>query len=255
MIFAVDIGNTNIVIGGAERQGKICFTERISTDHKATDFEYAVSFKSIFEIHNVSPHDIEGAIISSVVPFVTNTVKSAVKKIMGITPMVVGPGIKTGLSIKIDNPAQLGSDLVVVAVAGINEYPCPLAVIDMGTATTFSVIDRSKSYIGGMIMPGLKVSMEALTECTSQLPKIGFEPPKKLIGSNTVECMKSGFLYGSASSIDGMLERIAGELGEEPFAVATGGLASVVIPLCRKKIVRDDDLMLKGLMLIYSKNK
>ena len=154
MIFAVDIGNTNIVIGGAERQGKICFTERISTDHKATDFEYAVSFKSIFEIHNVSPHDIEGAIISSVVPFVTNTVKSAVKKIMGITPMVVGPGIKTGLSIKIDNPAQLGSDLVVGAVAGINEYPCPLAVIDMGTATTFSVIDRSKSYIGGMIMPG-----------------------------------------------------------------------------------------------------
>ena len=134
MIFAVDIGNTNIVIGGAERQGKICFTERISTDHKATDFEYAVSFKSIFEIHNVSPHDIEGAIISSVVPFVTNTVKSAVKKIMGITPMVVGPGIKTGLSIKIDNPAQLGSDLVVGAVAGINEYPCPLAVIDMGTA-------------------------------------------------------------------------------------------------------------------------
>lgn len=169
--------------------------------------------------------------------------------------MVVGPGIKTGLSIKIDNPAQLGSDLVVGAVAGINEYPCPLAVIDMGTATTFSVIDRSKSYIGGMIMPGLKVSMEALTERTSQLPKIGFEPPKKLIGSNTVECMKSGFLYGSASSIDGMLERIAGELGEEPFAVATGGLASVVIPLCRKKIVRDDDLMLKGLMLIYSKNK
>ena len=151
----------------------------------------------------------------------TNTVKSAVKKIMGITPMVVGPGIKTGLSIKIDNPAQLGSDLVVGAVAGINEYPCPLAVIDMGTATTFSVIDS-------MIMPGLKVSMEALTERTSQLPKIGFEPPKKLIGSNTVECMKSGFLYGSASSIDGMLERIAGELGEEPFAVATGGLASVV---------------------------
>lgn len=255
MIFAVDIGNTNIVIGGAERQGKICFTERISTDHKATDFEYAVSFKSIFEIHNVSPRDIEGAIISSVVPFVTNTVRSAVKKITGINPIVVGPGIKTGLSIKIDNPAQLGSDLAVGAVAGINEYPCPLVVIDMGTATTFSVIDRSKSYIGGMIMPGIKVSMEALTERTSQLPKIGFEPPKKLIGTNTVECMKSGFLYGNASSIDGMLERIADELGEEPFAVATGGLASVVIPLCRKKIVRDDDLMLKGLMLIYSKNK
>lgn len=255
MVFAVDIGNTNIVIGGVERQGKICFTERISTDHKATDFEYAVSFKSIFDIHNVSPKDIEGAIISSVVPFVTNTVRSAVKKVTGLDAAVVGPGIKTGLSIKIDNPAQLGSDLVVGAVAGINEYPCPLVIIDMGTAATLSVIDKNKNYIGGMIMPGLKVSMEALTERTSQLPKIAFEPPKKLICSNTVDCMKSGFLYGNASCIDGMLDRIAEELGEEPFAVATGGLASVVIPLCRKNIVRDDDLMLKGLILIYSKNK
>lgn len=255
MIFAVDIGNTNIVIGCFDGQGKIRFTERISTDHRATDFEYAVSFKNVLEIHKVDTCEIEGAIISSVVPLITNTVRSAIRKITGLESVVVGPGIKTGLSIKIDNPAQLGSDLVVGAVAGINEYPCPLVIIDMGTANIISVIDRNKSYLGGMIMPGIKISMEALTGRTSQLPKIGFEPPKRLIGSNTVECMKSGFLYGNAACLDGMLDRIAEELGEEPSAVATGSLASVIVPLCRKKIIVDDDLMLKGLMLIYKKNK
>lgn len=255
MIFAVDIGNTNIVIGCFDGQGKIRFTERISTDHRATDFEYAVSFKNVLEIHKVDTCEIEGAIISSVVPLITNTVRSAIRKITGLESVVVGPGIKTGLSIKIDNPAQLGSDLVVGAVAGINEYPCPLVIIDMGTANIISVIDRNKSYLGGMIMPGIKISMEALTGRTSQLPKIGFEPPKRLIGSNTVECMKSGFLFGNAACLDGMLDRIAEELGEEPSAVATGSLASVIVPLCRKKIIVDDDLMLKGLMLIYKKNK
>lgn len=255
MVFAVDIGNTHIVIGCFDEQGKIRFTERISTDPRATDFEYAVSFKSVLEIHGADVNGLEGAIISSVVPSITDTVRSAIKKISGITAMVVGPGIRTGLSIKIDNPAQLGSDLVVGAVAGIHEYPCPLVIIDMGTATIISVIDKNKSYLGGMLMPGVKVSLEALTSRTSQLPTIGFEPPKRLIGRNTVECMKSGFLHGNAACIDGMLERISDELGEEPFAVATGGLASVIAPLCRKNVTVDDDLMLKGLMLIYNKNK
>lgn len=255
MVFAVDIGNTNIVIGCFDDQGKIRFTERISTDQRATDLEYAVSFKNVLEIHGARLDEIEGAIVSSVVPSITDTVKAAVRKITGINAMAVGPGIKTGLSIKIDNPAQLGSDLVVGAVAGIHEYPCPLVIVDMGTATIISVIDKNKSYLGGMLMPGIKVSLEALAGRTSQLPTIGFEPPKRLIGRNTVECMKSGFLHGNAACIDGMLERIGEELGEEPFAVATGGLASVIAPLCRKKIIVDDDLMLKGLMLIYNKNK
>lgn len=255
MVFAVDIGNSNIVVGGIAEQENILFIERISTDLKVTDFEYAVSFKSALEIHGIDPHDIEGAIISSVVPSITNTVKAAIRKITGIEAMVVGPGIKTGLSIKIDNPAQLGSDLVVGAVAGIHEYPCPLVIVDMGTANTISVISSNKDFLGGMIMPGMKVSLESLANKTSQLPTIGFEPPKRTIGRNTIECMKSGFLYGNASCIDGMIDRIAEELGEEPFVIATGGLASVVIPLCRKKIIIDDDLMLKGLMLIYQKNK
>ncbi|MGN1135778.1 MAG: type III pantothenate kinase [Oscillospiraceae bacterium] len=253
MVFAVDIGNSNIVFGCFD-SGKILFTERVSTNHTATDLEYAVSFKSILELYNIPASAIEGSIISSVVPFITNTVKMAIRKITGKDSLVVGPGIKTGLSIKIDNPAQLGSDLVVDAVAGINEYPLPLVIIDMGTATTISVIDKNRNYMGGMIMPGLKVSMESLAGRTSQLPKIGFEAPKRLIGSNTVDCMKSGFLYGNASCIDGMIERIADELGEEPTVVATGGLAPTVIPLCRKKIILDDELLLKGLMLIYNKN-
>lgn len=255
MVFAVDIGNTYTVIGGFDRQGEILFTERVSTDHKATDFEYACAFRNVLDMHGASAGDIEGAVISSVVPIVTGSVKSAVKKITGTEPLTVGPGIKTGLSIKIDDPAQLGSDLVVGAVAGINEYPCPLVIIDMGTATIMSVIDREKCYIGGMIMPGIKISMEALTERTSQLPKVGFETPKKVIGSNTVECMKSGLIYGNAACIDGLLERISAELGEEVTAVATGGLAQTVTSLCRKKIICDDNLMLKGLMLIYKKNK
>lgn len=253
MVFAVDIGNSNIVFGCFD-SGRILFTERVSTNHTATDLEYAVSFKSILELYNIPASAIEGSIISSVVPFITNTVKMAIRKITGKDSLVVGPGIKTGLSIKIDNPAQLGSDLVVDAVAGINEYPLPLVIIDMGTATTISVIDKNRNYMGGMIMPGLKVSMESLAGRTSQLPKIGFEPPKRLIGSNTVDCMKSGFLYGNASCIDGMIERIADELREEPTVVATGGLAPTVIPLCRKKIILDDELLLKGLMLIYNKN-
>ncbi len=254
MVFAVDIGNSNIVVGGVER-GKIRFTERISTDKRATDFEYAVSFRNALEMHGTDARDIEGAIISSVVPSITNTVRAAIKKFSGKEAMIVGPGIRTGLSIKIDNPAQLGSDLVVGAVAGINEYSCPLVIIDMGTANTISVIGADKDYLGGVIMPGMKISLESLTSGTSQLPTIGFEPPRRLIGRNTVECMKSGFLNGNAACIDGMLDRIAEELGETPTAVATGGLASVVIPLCRKKIVIDDDLMLKGLDLIYQKNK
>ena len=253
MVFAIDIGNSNIVAGCFD-VGEILFTERISTNHTATDLEYAVNFMTILELHGIDAKKITGAVMSSVVPLLTATVKTAVYKITGQDALVVGPGVKTGLSIKIDNPAQLGSDLVVDAVAAINEYPLPVAIIDMGTATTISVVDRNKDYLGGMIMPGLKVSMESLAGGTSQLPKIGFDRPKRLIGTNTVDCMKSGFLYGNASCIDGMIDRIGEELGEMPTVVATGGLAPTVIPLCKHSITIDDSLLLKGLMLIYSKN-
>lgn len=254
MILAVDIGNTNIVLGCAD-DNEILFRERLSTNQTETSLEYAVRIKAALDINKIAPESISGAIISSVVPSVTGTVKAAIEKLISVKVLTVGPGIKTGLSIVIDNPAQLGSDLVVDAVAGINEYPVPQIIIDMGTATTYSVIDKNRSFIGGLIATGMAASAEALSSKTAQLPKIAFEKPKKIINSNTVECMKSGIMYSNACAIDGIIERIEEELCEKCTVVATGGLSSVVVPLCKREIIIDDDLMLKGLVLIYSRNK
>lgn len=253
MTLTIDIGNTNIVLGCFDGDA-ILFRERISTNHTATDLEYAVSIKTALEMYRLNPENITGAIVSSVVPSVTNTFRRAIEKLCGVKPLVVGPGIKTGLSIRIDNPAQLGSDLVVDAVAGIHEYPVPQIIIDMGTATTFSVIDKNSNYLGGVITTGMAVSADALVSRTSQLPRIAFEVPKKVIGSNTVDCIKSGIMYGNAAIIDGMVSRIEAELGEKCTVIATGGLSALVAPLCQTKLILDDDLLLKGLMLIYRKN-
>lgn len=253
MILVIDIGNTNIVAGCVEGED-ILFRERLSTAHRATKLEYSVLFKTAFDMYGIDCKAIDGAIISSVVPSVTNIVKEAVENLCGIKVMVVGPGVKTGISIVIDNPAQLGSDLVVDAVASVEEYSVPQIVIDMGTATTISVIDGKKQYLGGAILPGVAVSHDALIGRTSQLPKVAFEKPKKIIGSNTIDCIKSGILYGNAGAIDGIIERFEEELGEKCTVIATGGLAKVIVPLCRKDIIIDEDLLLKGLTIIYEKN-
>ena len=253
MILAIDIGNTNIVIGCFEGE-KIVFTERLSTKHTATELEYAVSFKNVLEIYGIKTNEIDGGIISSVVPSLTNIIKRAIGKLTKNKILSVGPGLKTGLNIKMDNPAAVGADLVVGAVAAINEYKAPMIFFDMGTATTISAIDKDKNYIGTVIIPGLEVSLNSLVGGTSQLPKISLEAPEKVLATNTVDSMKSGILYSTASYIDGMIDRIAEEMGEIKTVVATGGLASTVIPLCKKKIVLDDELLLKGLMIIYNKN-
>ena len=254
MILAIDIGNTNIVLGCFD-DDNIILRERISTNHTATTIEYAATIKTAFEMHGIEPKEVTGAIISSVVPAVTNTVKSAIERFLGIDVLVIGPGIKTGLSIVIDNPSQLGSDLVVDAVAGLNEYSAPMIIIDMGTATTVSVINSKKEYIGGMIVPGLAISHDALISRTSQLSKIALEKPKKVIGSNTVDCIKSGLLYGNAGMLDGLIERINDTLGEQCTVVATGGLSTIIAPLCKSEIIVDEDMLLKGLKVIYNKNK
>lgn len=254
MILAIDIGNTNIVIGCIEGD-RISFVERLYTDVKKTELEYAISVKNVLEIYNIDRTKLKGGIISSVVPPVTDTVRHAAEKVIGKEILVVGPGVKTGLDIRIDNPAQLGPDLAVGAVAGIEEYSCPLVIVDMGTATTFTVVNAKKQVIGGMILPGVGVALDSLTSRTSQLPKISLEPPKKLIGSNTVDCMKSGAIYGNASCVDGMIARIREELGQDVTVVATGGLAKRIVPHCREKIQIDDALLLKGLKLIYRKNR
>lgn len=254
MILAIDIGNTNIVVGCLDRE-KTYFIERISTVRTRTELEYAVDIKTILDIYHIKKPEVEGCIISSVVPQITNVVKLAAEKILKKEVMVLGPGIKTGLNIQMDNPGQLGADLVADAVAGIAHYPVPLIIIDMGTATTICVVDEKKNYIGGMIMPGVGVSLDALTARASQLSGIGIEAPKRIIGKNTIECMKSGVLYSNAAAMDGCIERMEEELGQKTTVIATGGLAKKIIPFCKKDIILDEDLLLKGLLVIYEKNK
>lgn len=254
MILAIDIGNTNIVVGCIDQE-KTYFIERLSTVRTKTELEYAVDLKTVVDIYHIKRTDIEGCIISSVVPQITNAVKLAAEKLLHKEPMVLGPGVKTGLNIMMDNPGQLGADLVANAVAGIHEYPLPLAIIDMGTASTVSVVDEKKHYVGGMIFPGMGVSLDALTARASQLSGISIEAPKRIIGKNTIECMKSGVIYSNAAALDGIVDRIEEELGQKITVVATGGLARKIVPHCRREILLDEDLLLKGLLIIYEKNR
>ena len=254
MILAIDIGNTNIVLGCME-EGKCIFVERLSTVRTKTELEYAIDIKNVLDIYHIKRSELKGGIISSVVPQITTVVKLAVEKILGGEVLVVGAGIKTGLNICIDNPAQLGSDLVVDSVAAIAEYPAPMLVFDMGTANTVCVIDKNKNYIGGMIYPGIGVSLDSLTANASQLGGIGIEAPGHIIGKNTVECMKSGVIYSSAAAIDGIIDRLVEEMNGDVTVIATGGPAKKIVPFCRRKIILDDNLLLKGLEIIYRKNR
>ena len=203
---------------------------------------------------DVKPSDIDDCIISSVVPPVFNSVRTGVVKLIRKQPMVVGPGIKTGLNIQMDAPAQVGSDRIVIAVAALAEYEPPLTLLDLGTATTIEVVDRGNTYVGGCIIPGVRVSLEALTSRTAQLPGIRLDRPKKVIGKNTVDCMRSGIMYGTAAMLDGMLDRVEEELGYSTTVVATGGMAQFIAPLCRREMTLEKDLLLKGLNILYKKN-
>ena len=253
MILAIDMGNTNIVIGGID-SAQTYFVERITTDHVKTGLEYAVNIKNILEIHDIDKSRIEGAIMSSVVPPLNAPISSAINKLFGFRPRLVGSGMKTGLNIIMDNPKTVGSDMIVDAVAVVKEYPLPAIVIDMGTATTMSVVDQKGNYIGGVIFPGLRVSLDSLSSKAAQLPSISLEIPKKVIGKNTIDCMRSGIMYGSAGMIDGIIDRMEAELGETPSVIATGGLSRFVVPLCRHKIIYDEALLMKGLWILYEKN-
>lgn len=254
MILAVDIGNTNIVVSGFSGE-KILFTERISTEHLSTDLEYTVLIRTVLDLNHMKYADFDGCIISSVVPPVTQTVRESVLRTIGREPVIVGAGVKTGLKIQVDNPAALGSDRVADAVAASHEYPLPVITVDMGTATTLSVVDETGTFCGGMIIPGVRVALDSLSSRASQLPVISLQPPKTVIGKNTVDCMKSGIIYSTASAIDGVTARIEEELGRPCTVVATGGNAPAIIPYCKRKIIHDPMLLLKGLILIYEKNR
>ncbi len=254
MILTVDIGNSNIVLGGVEGDD-IRFEARLRTDSTKTSDEYCIDLKMILEVYHVAAEEIEGAIIASVVPQVLNSLQTAIKKLTGKQALVVGPGLKTGLNIKIENPAQTGADLVVGSVAALREHKAPLIVIDMGTATTMIVLDETGALIGGCICPGVKISMEALTGRTALLPGLQLDQPKRAIGRNTIDCMRSGIMMGNACMLDGMVERMEAELGQKCTVVATGGIARFIIPMCKTPMVYDKDLIVKGLAALYRDNK
>ena len=254
MILAIDMGNTNIVIGCVD-DNRVYFEERLSTDISKTELEYVVIFKTVLDLYYIDKSNIDGAILSSVVPQLTNIIKSAICKLTGINPLVVGPGIKTGLNLLMDEPKRVGSDLIVDAVAAIKEYGAPIIIIDMGTATTMSVVDSKGNYVGGVIMPGIHAALDSLVSKAAQLSRISIDALGHVIGKNTMDCMKSGILYGNACCIDGMIDRICEELGENDIkVVATGGLSKVVVSECRHEIILDNELLLKGLQIIYKKN-
>lgn len=254
MLLAIDIGNTNLVIGCFQGE-ELKFKARIATDRSRTSDQYGVEIKNMMEAYGVQVSDIEDCIISSVVPPVFNSVRTGVWKVIGKQPMVVGPGLKTGLNIHVDVPSQVGSDRIVIAVAALAEYKAPLILMDLGTATTIEVVEPENTYLGGVIFPGIRVSLDALTSHAAQLPGISLDKPKQVIGKNTVDCMRSGMMYGTAAMIDGLVERMEAELGHECTLIATGGMAQFITPLCKRDIILDKNLLLKGLNVIYKKNK
>ena len=253
MILSIDIGNSNINIG-AYCDGGLLFLTHIVSEAGKTEVEYAVLLHHILHLHRLSEQNLKGAVISSVVPQLSPVLKAAVQLTSPVPVMQIGPGVKTGLNIRIDNPAQLGADFVAAAVGAFEKYPLPVIIVDFGTATKISIVDRSRSFIGGSIMPGVRVSLDALSNRAAQLPHISLEPPAPVIGTNTIDCMKSGVLLGNASMIDGMIERYEEKAGPAASIVATGESVDVVAPFCRHKLLVDKTLRLDGLYAVWKKN-
>ena len=258
MILALDTGNTHTIMGCIEKRGEgivVTKTVQISTNPTKTAYEYAVEIKSIMELAGIDPTGFEGAIISSVVPQINIVLQKAIRLVTGCDAWLLGAGVKTGLNIRLDDPGTIAGDLVATAVAAKMEYPLPCIIVDMGTATTITVVGADGSYLGGSIMPGTGISLDALTRETSLLPSIDFTAPKKVIGTNTVDAMKGGVVYGAAGSIDGIIDRFEEELGGIGSIVATGGMGRLIAPYCRHAITVDNRLLLKGLGYIYRKNE
>ena len=253
MVLTVDIGNTNIVLGGFV-DDKLTFVARIATNANKTEDEYATKIRSILALHQVEKAQVRGAIVSSVVPPLTRVMADALKMVYGITPLLVGPGIKTGINIHCDDPSTVGADLICACVAANTIYGNPCLVIDMGTATKIMLIDNTGTFVGVSIIPGVNIALKALASGTAQLPQISLEAPKSVIGKNTADCMRSGAVFGNASMIDGMIDRFATETGYDLKLVATGGLSKTIIKHCKHNITLDDDLVLKGLNILYKKN-
>ena len=255
MILLVDVGNTNIVIG-VYKENECIVSWRISTDTKKTSDEYSIQVMQLLNQYDLNPKEVKGIIISSVVPNVMHALENFCIKYCEKKPMIVGPGIKTGLNIKYDNPKQVGADRIVNAVAAIEKYGSPLIVVDFGTATTFCAISDKAEYLGGTICPGLKISSEALFNGAAKLPRVELIKPGKTICKATVEAMQSGIIYGYVGQVEKIISMMKKELGSEDIkVVATGGLSSLIHSETDSIDHIDKFLTLEGLRLIHLKNK
>ena len=254
MVLTVDVGNTNVMLGGFDGD-RLSFVASMSTAACETADEYGAKLLAILALHGVERSDIDGAILSSVVPQLNSVIKEAIEFLYGITPILVGPGIKTGIGIRCDTPSSVGSDLIAASVAASSIYKVPAIIVDMGTATKLTVVNEQGAFVGVSILPGVLMGMNALSENTAQLPKVSLEAPPSVIGKNTVDSIRSGIIFGGAATVDGMIDRIFRELGGEIPVYATGGLASIIIPHCYHEITLDEHLVLKGLNVLYKRNK
>ncbi|MGI5888727.1 MAG: type III pantothenate kinase [Oscillospiraceae bacterium] len=253
MLLCADIGNTNINYG-CYSGDELRMLERVYTDRNRTAVQYCVELRDILVLNGIDPSSIDGSIVGSVVPEACASVSAAIEMLTGKAPLIVGPGTKTGLDIRIDVPSETGADLVAAAVAVKAKYPLPCVIIDMGTATTLTAIDAAGCFIGGAILPGLKISLNALVGKTSLLPDIALSAPDRVICGSTSDCMISGIIYGTASMLDGMIAKFRTELGGSCSVVSTGGLSRQVTGYCTEKVIQDDNLVVDGLRLIYERN-
>lgn len=254
MLLVLDMGNTNITLGVFEGR-RLLLQSRIATDRTKLEDQYAVELMDLLRLYRLEATAFTGAVISSVVPPLNHALCGAVRKVTGVEPLLVGPGTRTGMNIRIDNPAVLGADLLVGAVAAVQRVGCPCIVWDLGTATTVSVVDAAGSYRGGAIMPGVITGLNSLIESTSLLPSVSVDAPAAAIGTNTIACLQSGAVYGTAAMIDGMNARLMQELGGDAPVIITGGLGKQIAPHCRTPVQYVDELLLEGLRLIYEKNQ
>lgn len=256
MLLAIDVGNSNTSVGLFGKDGTLQFLASLDTDSRKTADQISIDLMNLFALYGYDYRDVTGAILCSVVPPLNFMMQKALTRLLGRPPMVVGPGVKTGLNIRLTVQTQVGADIVADAVAALEKFQPPIVTIDMGTATTIGVISEGRTYEGGLLLPGVNVSLEALSHRAAQLPDISLQHPKSLIGKNTEDCMRSGIVYGTAGMLDGIIDRIRAEFpGQELSVVATGGNAPVIVRYCRNKIVYDKYLLMEGLWTIYQKNR
>ena len=254
MLLTIDVGNSEISLGVFQND-RFLFESRLTTNTRQTDDEYSMKIDGVLRLHQIDRERIGGVILSSVVPQLNRVLKKAVRHLFGVEPMLVGPGIKTGLAIRCDSPSSVGADLICACVAAQSLYGSPCLIVDIGTATKMMVVDKHGAFIGVSIIPGVLMGLDALATGTAQLPNIDLGAPGSIIAKNTIDCMRSGVVFGHACMIDGMIDRICEEIGEKLPVYVTGGLSSVIVPHCRHEMVVDELLVLKGLHIIYQKNK